>query len=153
MGTPLQAQYDAREDRMRLTLHPAAAEPRSFWVTRRQWLELLHALAALPLPDAVEPASESSVPVGARKARALEVPPATPVREIRLRRTPAGARLAFVAGPEGATLALPPAGVRRLILMLQQQADRAGWDPQAALARLNARDLAGATVSKARRLH
>jgi len=75
------------------------------------------------------------------------------VREIRLRRTPAGARLAFVAGPEGATLALPPAGVRRLILMLQQQADRAGWDPQAALARLNARDLAGATVSKARRLH
>lgn len=153
MGTPLRAQYDAREDRMRLTLHPVDAEPRSFWVTRRQWLELLHALAALPLPGAVEPASESSVPAGGRKAPALAVPPATPVQDIRLRKTPAGVRLAFVAEPEGATLALQPEGVRRLILMLQQQADRAGWDPQAALARLDARDLAGATMSKARRLH
>lgn len=153
MGTPLRAQYDAREDRMRLTLHPADGEPRSFWVSRRQWFELLHALTALPLPDAGEPASRSLVPAGGRKAPSPEVPPPMTLQDIRLRKSPAGVRLAFVAEPEGATLALQPDGIRRLILMLQQQADRAGWDPQAALARLHARDLAGATVSKARRLH
>ncbi len=138
---------------MRLTLYPADAAPRSYWVTRRQCLELLHALAALPLPGTAEPASDSSPPAGGRKAPALETPPATPVQGIRLRRTPTGVRLAFVAEPESATLALQTEGVRRLLLMLQQQADRAGWDPEPALVRLQARDMAGATVSKARRLH
>ena len=136
---------------MQLTLDPADAVPRSYWITRRQWLELLHALAALPLPSAGDQVAEPPKQEGGRIGPAQDALPATPLQDIRLRKTPTGIRLAFVADPESATLVLQAEGIRRLIQVLQQQSERAGWDPQSALARLQARDLAGATLRKARR--
>ncbi len=56
----------------------------------------------------------------------------------------------FIAGAEVVALTLQDEGLRRLRQMLQQQAERAGWDTGAALARLNAQDMARAAVSKAR---
>jgi hypothetical protein len=74
---------------------------------------------------------------------------------IRFRR--AGERLQVVfsvpaeaaAGAKGATLTLRPEGVAQTRTLLQQQAERAGWDPGAALARLDASAMAGAALRKA----
>ncbi len=145
----LQAQYDPQEDRIRLTLYPADAVPRAFWVSRRQWLDLLHMLLALPQAEG----GKTPAPPRAKGAPALAdvpLPKAVAVQAIRLRRLARGMKLVFVAGAEAVALTLQDEGLRRLRQMLQQQAERAGWDTGAALVRLNAQDMARAAVSKAR---
>lgn len=148
----LQAKYDPREDRMLLTLHPPGGVVRSFWVTRRQWLALLDAVASLPLPD--EPVPEAGDPApGAKKRLPAPAPEkAVAVQALRLRPVASGgAKLAFVAGEDGAAMSLHPAGLQRLRHMLLEQAERADWDAAAAMERMDARKIAGEAMNKARR--
>lgn len=145
----LQAKYDPQTDRMRLTLHPAASAPRAFWVTRRQWLGLLQAVTVLPQSGSAE------APPLPRTKKALTaealIPAPIPVEAIRLRQLAEGVKLVFVAGAKGMAISLQDPGLQQLKQMLLQQAERAGWDVAAALARLNAQGLARAAMRKASR--
>lgn len=153
----LQAKYDPQADRMRLTLRPAERPPQVFWVTRRQWLDWLHALWRLPQPkDATGIKSEGpSTKPRRQRAAGDDGVEAQLLSAIRLRR--AGDRVQVVFGIQGenaargATLTLPYEGVEQMRELLQQQAERAGWDPGAALARLSATAMAGAALRKASR--
>lgn len=149
----LQARYDPREDRMRLTLHPAEGDPHVFWVTRQQWLGLLHALAGVPAGEA-KPTFAAAPASHQRRLSAAE-PGAEPIplQGIRLRRLANGVKLVFNPGAQGVGLDLPPQRVAQLRAMLWQQAERAGWDVAVALARLDATTLANAAIKDARKLH
>lgn len=149
----LQAKYDPREDRMRLTLHPAEGDPHVFWVTRRQWLGLLHALAGVPAGEAKQ---ESAAAPASRQRRLFAHDPERkpiPLQGIRLRRLANGVKLVFVPGAQGVGVDLTPEGVAQLRAMLWQQAERAGWDVTVALARLDAATLANAALKDARKLN
>jgi hypothetical protein len=148
----LQAKYDPREDRMRLTLQSAeGTAARTFWVTRRQWLGLLQALVNLPPAargDETEspPSSEPSRP--RLLSSALENAP-VPIKAIRLRRLKHGIKLVLVMdGEQGVFIDVPLAGLTQLLAMLRQQAERAGWDVEAALDRLSSA-LPSAAMTKA----
>lgn len=136
---------------MRLTLHPGDGAPRAFWVTRRQWLGLIHALAALPH----EPGGAIDAPPQIKKrlpaAADISLPVPLPVQGIRLRRLAQGVKIVFVAGDQGAAISLEGQGLHQLRQMLRQQAERAEWDAGAALARLNAQGMARAAMRKASR--
>jgi hypothetical protein len=137
---------------MQLTLHPPDGVVRSFWVTRRQWLALLHAVLALSLPDEAAPDASAPVPGAKKRLPAVAVDKAIPVQALRLRPTAdGGAKLAFVVGENGAAMSLQPPGLHRLKHMLLEQAERAEWDAVAAMDRLGARKIAGDALNKARR--
>lgn len=145
----LQSKYDLQTDRMRLTLQLANGALRAFWVTRRQWLGLLHAVTVLP-----QSASAEAPPLPRTKkaltAKAL-IPAPIPVEAIRLRQLAEGVKLVFAAADKGVAISLQEPGLQQLQQMLLQQAERAGWDVSAALARLNAQGLARAAMRKASR--
>lgn len=153
----LRARYDPQADRMRLTLQPAEGPARSFWLTRRQWLGWLHALLASPLPqpaaDASAVAQETNAPKPRPRRQDDEGQPEV-LKAIRLRRAGDRLQVAFVAeGGQAVTLSMAPEGVRQMRELLEQQAERAGWDAAAAMARLNAAAIATVALGKARRLH
>jgi len=157
----LQARYDPQADRMRLTLQSAEGSLQAFWVTRRQWLGWLRALLLLPQPRDAESARSERAPPKPPKPRrqrgaADDSVEPQPLTAIRLRR--AGERVQVVFAVQGeraaaraATLTLPPEGVEQMRDLLQQQAEQAGWDPGAALTRLNASAMTGAALRKASR--
>lgn len=136
---------------MRLLLLPGEGLPQSFWVTRRQWLGLLHALATLPPTVAPAPPPSRQRRLSTR-AEAGQVAP-LPLQAIRLRRLAEGVKLVFVTGKAGVSATLSNAGVAQLQDLLRQQAERAGWDAKAALARLHAGAMASAAMRKASQLH
>lgn len=153
----LQAKYDPQEDRMRLALHADAGKLHVFWATRRDWLGLLHALndaggSAPGAPPAAGGAMASGVDRAMNRAPTAgdDVAP-IPLQGIRLRRLADGVKLVFVTREQGVGIKLPATGVAQLQAMLQQQAERAGWDAAAALARLNAHSLTRAAMKKASR--
>lgn len=148
----LHAKFDALEDRMLLTLRPPEGAGRAFWVTRRQWLALLDAVVALRLPDA-DPGLTSEPPLDNRKrAPGGPTAQAVPVQALRLRPAASGgAKLAFVAGENGAAMSLSDAGLEQLKQLLLQQAERAEWDVAAALERMHARKIANDVVRNAKR--
>lgn len=151
----LRAKYDPGEDRMRLALEPGEGPPLAFWVTRRQWLGLLHTLAGLPVPENTE-AEEAGVTVPSSRQHRLSLAEATVptvLQAIRLRRQAGGIKLALITAGQSVAVDLPHAGIVQLQAMLRQQAERAGWDVDAGLARLSAASLADAAMKKARRLH
>lgn len=154
----LSARYDPRQDRMRLTLEPAEGAARCFWLTRRQWMAWLHTIKALSrsLPaDALQP-DEQRVSLPRRRPQSIAAGVLEPetLKAIRLRRLREKVAVLFI-GDNGqiSTLTLAPEGARQLEGLLDQQAERAGWDASAALARLDAAAIATATVGRARRLH
>ena len=85
-----------------------------------------------------------------RVAPVVDTTSAATLQAIRFRKTSSGIRLGFVASSDSAAIDLRVDGARQLLDILQQQSERAGWDPQAALVRLQARDIAGATLQKAK---
>lgn len=148
----LQARYNPQEDRMQLTLHPADGVPRAFWITRRQWLGLFHAVAALP--QSVTPETGASAPVQLKKSgRVADAPLLVPVavQGIKLRRQAQGVKLIFAVDGDGVALTVQSDGLARLKQMLLQQAEHADWDAAAALARLDAQGMARAAMKKASR--
>jgi hypothetical protein len=141
--------YDSQEDRMRLTLYLADGEVRAFWVARRQWLGLLHTLGALLQESGEEKKSQPQ----AKKKQNAAADGAMPVlvQRIKLRRLPQGAKIVFVGGSENVVISMEDQGLRQLRHMLQQQAERADWDVDAAMRRLNAQSVARAAMRKASR--
>ncbi len=155
----LQAKYDARADRMLLTVQAAEGTPVAIWVTRRQWLNLLHALPGF-MPASAEGAAaagtnSAATEPPARRERRQFAPAGEPVELQSLRVVPldAGVKVIFVIGEQAVGVEFTEAGVQQLLAMLQQQAERAGWDASAALARLDAALLANAAMKNARKLH
>ncbi len=147
----LHSKYDPQQDRMRLILRPAQGPLRAFWITRRQWLGLLHALSGAAPAAAAPPgkAPPLAPPKPAVSPDSLAVA-AVPLQGMRLRRMAGGVRLLLVADGDTVSLDLPAAAIVEVQSMLRQQAERAGWDTEAALARLGAASVASAALKRAR---
>lgn len=145
----LQAKYDPRQDRMLLTLDVKKQDTgRSFWLTRVQWLGLMVQLAAV---------SEKPVDDGGalppRKSAPQPLPPqpnAVMAEGLKLRREGEGVRVAIGTGPDAVGLMLQGESLANFRRMLVTQAERAGWDPRAALERINAARAAGQAMKKAK---
>lgn len=145
------ARYDPAEDRMRLELQPVEGEARAYWVTRRQWLALLARLQQLRTDRGPE---ETTLPprTGGETASPAAGCAAEPValRGLRVEQG-AGRTRIILAGPAPApasVLGWPDEGLPALCARLALQAERAGWDPEPALSRLEAMRLANASVQQ-----
>jgi len=148
----LKARYDPKEDRMRLELHPAADPIQVFWVTRAQWLALLQRLRAVTRQMGVESQAAQAVEqLRRRPPRDPMVDALPPARldGIRLRAQGDGVGLILIAGDKTCAVELKASGLRQLEEMIAVQAERAGWDPQAALERLQAGAMASAAMQRA----
>ncbi|MBI5275324.1 MAG: hypothetical protein HY854_02605 [Burkholderiales bacterium] len=147
----LQARYDPKQDRMLLALQYGEGERRVFWLTRRLWLGLMHELVAMKI---VPTDDKAAAPPPAKKPQPLPPQPdARDVRTVRIRKLPDnGLRVAFAAEGEeqDVTLTLQREGVGNFMRLVEQQAERAGWDPRAAVERLKAGDVAKGVVRKAK---
>lgn len=137
----LKARYEPDVDRMRLVLQPPEGDPKAFWAMRKQWLSLLYRLRLAAQQLNVELASPE--PVKPPRGRPPK-DPATDALEaqlldgFRLRTEGDTLRLMLVADKKAQGFSIKAPGLRRLEEMVWSQAERAGWDPQAALQRLQA---------------
>ncbi len=151
----LHAKYDLHADRMLLTVQPPEGAPVAIWVTRKQWLNLMHALPKVVPASGDE--GDGTLAVHAPRPRPRRTPSgvAEPVElsALRLIALQAGARLIFVLGEQAVSMDFSPEGVAQLQSLLSQQAERAGWDAAAALERLEAALLVDAAMKNARKLH
>ena len=147
----LQAKYDPGEDRMSMIVQAGDGAVLSFWVTRRQWLGLLRGLSSLPpVVQAVEPQATPQVAAAPRRPRLREASPVL-LTGIRLRQQGSRMNLVLVVKEKQAvTIDLSPASISGLVNLLRQQAERAGWDAEAAMPRLASAQLAASSARKAR---
>ena len=143
----IKARYDAKEDRMLLIFEPnkEGGDRRAFWVTRRQWIGLYSGLGPLKpeKPRAKQPPAKPQVlPEALTKG-------AVALESLKLRRKDDAFVIAFEA--EGKPVGMQVKGdtLEQLKQMLDQQAERAGWDAPAAFQRLKAAAAANAAVKKA----
>jgi hypothetical protein len=141
----IKARYDAKEDRMLLIFEPKEGEGRTFWVTRRQWLGLYNGLGPLKpeKPQAKQPQQKpQALPESLTKGAVL-------LEGVKLRQKDGAYQMAFMA--EGKPMGMQVKGdaLEQLKQMLDQQAERAGWDTSAAMQRLKAGAVANAAVKKA----
>ena len=150
----IKSRYDVAADRMRLELQAAEGASQAYWFSRRQWLALLWRLRAVVqelglLPTAPVPAKG----LRPRPPQPIEAGAAEPVMVdgIRLKVEGEGAQLILVIGKQGRGIKLPAAGVKKFEEMVLMQAERAGWDPQAALQRLKATMVARSAMNRASR--
>lgn len=137
---------------MRLVLHPGDDVPTAYWVTRRLWLLLLRRLqVASEQSGLVVTISGPVKPPPRRPRRDVAVDAIDPqkLEGIRLRAEGDGARLMLVVGEMATGIHLNAPGLQQLEEMVALQAERAGWDPQAAMQRLRANALANAAMSRA----
>ncbi|HEY8049838.1 MAG TPA: hypothetical protein VIE63_11740 [Ramlibacter sp.] len=141
----LKARYDAKEDRMLLIFEPKEGERRSFWVTRRQWLGLYNGLGPLKpeKPQAKQPPAKLQVLPEALTKDAVTL------QSLKLRRKDDAFAISFEAGGQPMGMQVKGEALEQLKQMLDQQADRAGWDAQAAFQRIKAAAAANAAVKKA----
>jgi len=143
----LRARYDAKEDRMLLIVERPDTEKTVLWVTRRQWLGLYAGLGgvvtATDESKRVPPPKQGPAPQELVQA-------AVPLEAIRLRKKEGEFAIGFVVGEETIGLTLKAEGLPNLQRILEQQADRAGWDAAAAVKRLKAQALAAGAVRKAK---
>jgi len=144
----IKARYDAKEDRMLLIFEPkegAEGERRAFWVTRRQWLGLYTGLGPLKpeKPKQKQPPTKpQALPEALTKG-------AVPCEAVKLRRKEDTFQIAFEADNKPTGLQVKGEALEQFKQMLDQQAERAGWDPQAAAVRIRAAAAANAAVKKA----
>ena len=132
---------------MLLVFEPGEGERRAFWVTRRQWLNLYAGLGPLkpekPQAEAKQPAAKpqplpESVTTGAVK-----------LDSVRFKREDDVVQVGFVAEGNLMGMRLQGESLERMKHLVFQQADTAGWDPNAAMVRLRAAAAANAAVRKA----
>jgi hypothetical protein len=134
----VQARYDPKEDRMLLSLEYGDGTARTFWLTRRQWIGMMHEMAALKLVPADEAPAEPPPKKNAPRPLAPQ-PEATMVQSVKVRKQEEGARLVFAVGEDqGVGMTLPAERLASFHRLLEQQAERAGWDPRAGVERLSA---------------
>jgi hypothetical protein len=151
----IHSRYDAREDRMLLSVETGPEKTlRQIWMTRRQWTGLLHQMVAMkfaPLDDPKPPQNQGE-PKAKPRAHALPPQPeAKSVQTLKLRKEADGtAKVMFgFDDKDGVGITLKQTGIVDLQRMLEQQAERAGWDPRAALERLDAAEAAAKAMKKA----
>ena len=126
----------------------SAHEPRRLWLTRRAWLALYRQLSAVA-PDPGAEAQPQPPPSRPTRMEPGESEGALFVDAVRVVRRDDSVRIAFRVGPQAVSLNLPSQGVAQLQRMVEIQAERAGWDPQAALGRLAAGAVAQQAVRRA----
>ena len=141
----IKARYDAKEDRMLLIFEPKDGEGRTFWVTRRQWLGLYNGLGPLKpeKPQAKQPQQKpQALPESLTKGAVL-------LEGVKLRQKDGAYQMAFMAQGKPMGMQVKGEALEQLKQMLDQQAERAGWDTPAAVQRLKAGAAANAAVKKA----
>jgi hypothetical protein len=144
----IKARYDFKEDRMLLILEPKdakEAERRVYWLTRRQWVGLYAGLGPVKpeKPEAKQP------PVKPQPLPESLTAGAQLLDGVKLRRKDDTVQIGFVSGEKTSGMQVSGESLEQLKRMMQQQADRAGWDPNAAVVRLRAAAQANAAVKKA----
>jgi hypothetical protein len=141
----IKARYDAKEDRMLLIFEPKEGEKRVFWVTPRQWLGLYNQLGPLK-PEM----GEAKPPQAKPQALPESLTSGAQVLEgIKLNRKDDAVQIGFVAGGKPMGMQVKGETLEQLKKMLDQQAERAGWDAPAAFTRIKAAQAANAAVKKA----
>jgi hypothetical protein len=148
----IKARYDPAEDRMLMSVRMENGE-RLYWVTRRLWLSLYRQFAELDETggDAAEvppPKPARAAPIPAEESR-----DASRLERVQFSRTAEGIKLLFSAGgsADNVGIGVRTTAVHRFRRLFEMQAERAGWDPAAALDRLSAGKMAAATLKKASR--
>lgn len=144
----LHAKYDMKEDRVRFTLHLANDVNHILWITRRQWLGLLHSVSLL-LPNTTEAVVSNPRKQSAPKPIEAALP--VLVQGIRLKRLTNGVRIIFQKDTQNIAITLGDIGLRQLRDMLLQQSEYIDWDVMAAMTRLKAQNLAQQAMRKAGR--
>lgn len=137
---------------MRIVLDGDTGPARVFWLQRNQCLGLLARIGEVCRQLGIlahSPAPRSQARPAVDGAGVEHAVPET-LDGIRVRVEGERARVLFVQGERNVSLLLPPAGIGQLQEMLGLQAERAGWDPAAGLARLQANVAARAAISKTR---
>jgi hypothetical protein len=150
----LKARYEPDVDRMRLVYHPEGSEPKVYWVMRRQWLGLLFQLrlAARKMEVALIPPVPIKTPRSRpQKDQVTEELVATVLDGFRVRVEGDICRLVLIDDKKGHSFGMKAPGLLRLEEMVALQAERAGWDPAAALQRLQASVSARAAMRQAKR--
>jgi hypothetical protein len=144
----IKARYDAKEDRMLLIFEPkegTEGERRALWVTRRQWLGLYTGLGPLK-PEKPQqrqpPVKPQALPESLTKG-------AVQCDAVKLRRKDDAFQIAFEAENRPTGMQVKGEALEQLKQLLDQQAERAGWDPQAAATRIRAAVAANVAVKKA----
>lgn len=145
----LQSKYDPRQDRMLLTVNLKKDEAsRTFWLTRLQWLMLMHqvsAVSARPVDDG------GALPPRKSPPQALPPQPeAVLLDSLKLGREGDTVKVRLGASEDAITLALKEQQLANFQRMLVTQAERAGWDPRAAMERLAAARAARVAMKRAK---
>lgn len=144
----LRARYDPKEDRMLLILERPDAEKTVLWVTRRQWLGLYASLGGAP---SATDETKRTPPAKQTPAPPELVAAAAPLEGLRLKRKDGGDNaIGFMVGGETVGMTVKAEGLATLRSLLEQQAERAGWDAPAAVKRLKAQAAAAGAVRKAK---
>jgi hypothetical protein len=144
--------YDIEADRMKLVFDAQENAPQVLTLTRRQWLGLLRRLRVVAQQMKLELAAPEPLKAPrARPKRNPDIDALAPVMvdAVHLRAEGDGVRLQFAVGASGRALLLKAPGVKQLAEMVATQAERAGWDPQAAMQRLQAMAMANAAMKTA----
>ena len=144
----LRATYRAAEDRMALFLD-GNVETTACWVSRRQWLGLLHRLVNTVLTeDGIEPTSaQPRRPT--RKTDTTDATQAVLVKSIRVQQSQEQITLLFTLGTSVRSVKLNAKQLIALTAMLEKQATLAGWDAPAALRRYQAVSMTRDALDKA----
>jgi hypothetical protein len=145
----LRARYDPREDRMFLALQFPEQPEQRYWVTRRLWLALYGQIASLApsQPEQALPPPPANPP---RPMAAGDTADAVALDGVRIKKNEDGVRLVFASARGNTFVDFKQPGLLQLKRLLEMQAERAGWDAAAALERLQADAIAGATVRRAK---
>jgi hypothetical protein len=144
----LRASYEAAEDRMVLFLDGKAGTT-ACWVSRRQWLGLLHRLVNTQLTEA------STEPASAQRQKIIRPDALTPavhaglVKSIHVQQTREQLTLFFTLGSTVRSIKINATQLAGLTALLRKQATLAGWDAPAALRRYHAASLTRKALSKA----
>jgi hypothetical protein len=142
----IRARYDPREDRMRLELQPEIEESKAFSLNRRQWLNLIRAVGVTDFPQHKMPPQ----PPAAQGGQQGSPLPDLRVNALKFRQEKHGLRVVFLLEGSPVGVLLPNDGLPEIGEMLFRQAERAGWDPAAALDRLKAEEMARETLLRAK---
>jgi len=141
----IKARYDGKQDRMLLIIEPKEGDRRVLWMTRRQWVGLYGGLGPLKpeKPEAKQPPPKPQ-PLPESLTAGAEL-----LDTVKLRRKDDVVQIGFIANDKPVGMQVKGDSLEQLKRLLQQQAERAGWDPQAAVVRLRAAAQANAVVKKA----
>lgn len=144
----LRAFYRATEDRIELFLGDET-ETTVCWVSRRQWLGLLHRLVNMVL-------TEDGIKATSARTRRHNLQPTSKhtsdaglVKSIRVQQTQEQMTLFFSLGTSVRSVKLNATQLRALTALLEKQASLAGWDAPAALRRYRAASMTRDALGKA----